>query len=282
MTNIISEIFQPQTKFEGINNIEKLSKMFLSLYKIDLYKDGLDLILTKIDEQDLEFEVKIIKDWDTNVGCFLTQQNNFLDKTIGKIFKKQSLKIVLRQLSIDVLAHEMAHAVDFESKLNLNEDFRKAIGFDMKDRQPQILTLRALNQSVMIDALRKYPPNQFLSELFARYFELLSLSRDVSKNGDFSTQDVMNFFENTTNYIKNTLNPRIRTQINPEIARKTADLIKNVDFSANNEKFSEKVNSFHQKPSDLGSKSWSKNVRSNSSYQESWNKFKQIEDNKDS
>src|SRR6056300_1208758 len=109
MSNIIYQKFSPQTTFEGLNNIDKLCKMFSQLYRIDLYKDGLDLILTKLAQKQLTFEVKIIKDWDTNIGCFLTQQQGVFDKAIGKFFTKKSLKIILRQLSYNVLAHEMAH-----------------------------------------------------------------------------------------------------------------------------------------------------------------------------
>ena len=62
--------------------------MFSQLYRIDLYKDGLDLILTKLSQKQLNFEVKIIKDWDTNIGCFLTEQQSVFDKTIGKFWAK--------------------------------------------------------------------------------------------------------------------------------------------------------------------------------------------------
>ena len=77
----------------------------------------------------------------------------------------------------------MAHALEFESGLNFGDDFRKAIGLDMKDRQAQSLTLRSEIQRLMVDALKSYPAYQFLSELFARYFELLSLSRNIDPSG---------------------------------------------------------------------------------------------------
>lgn len=278
MINLVKQIFSPQTKFEGINNIDRLCLMFSRLYRIDLYKEGLDLILTKLHQKHLFFEVKLIKNWDTNVGCFLTQQQSFFDKTIGKVINKNSLKIILRNLSYNVLAHEMAHAVDFESKINLNEEFAKCIYFDMNNNQSTILTLKSESKRLMIDALKSYPPNQHISELFARYFELLSISRDVCENGNFTTTDVINYFSNTTKFVTDVLNPKLKTQTNKIIANKTLEIVKNIKINDTQEKFSEKINSFHQKKGSLGEKSWSKNTKSNSSYYQAWQKYQQIED----
>ncbi len=68
----LQKIFSSQIRFEGADNSEKFLKSFLDLYRIELFKDGLDLILTKIKEKHLRFEIKVTKGWDTDVGCFLT------------------------------------------------------------------------------------------------------------------------------------------------------------------------------------------------------------------
>lgn len=281
MNDIIKQIFSPQTKFEGINNIDRLCLMFCRLYRIDIFKNGLDLILTKLHQQHLFFDVKIIKDWDTNIGCFLTEQQSFFDKTIGKMFTKKSLKIILRQLSYNVLAHEMAHAVDFESGANLNENFSKSIKLDMQQDKSAILTLKAESKRLMIDALKSYPENQHNAELFARYFELLSISRDVCENGNFTTNDVMNYFANTTKFITEILNLQLKNLVNQSIAKKTTEIANEIKFSNQKENFSDKVNSFHQKTTSSGEKSWSKNVRSNSFYHQSWMNYQQIENKED-
>ncbi len=277
MSQFLQKIIAPQLDFEGVRDEEKFVKLFSDLYRIELFKDGLDLILTKLQEKHLRFEVKIIKGWDTNIGCFLTEKRSVFDQTLGKFFHNRALKIILRKMSYNVLAHEMAHALEYESGVNLGEEFRKAIGFDMKDREPQMLPMRAEVKRLMVDALKSYPPQQFLSELFARYFELLSVSRNVCANGDFTTLDVMNFFENTTNFVTKIFNPQIRAKIAPEIADFTSNLARQVKLSEPQQQFQEKVESFHKRDAS----SWAKNVKSNASWQIGWEKYqKELEEKK--
>ena len=276
MNDFLKSIIIPQLQFDGVIDNEKFVKLFLDLYRIEIFKDGLDLILTKLQQKHLRFEIKEIKGWDTNVGCFLTDHQGVFDRTVGKFFAKTSLKILLRSLHYNVLAHEMAHAMDFESGLDLGSDFRTAIGFDMKDRQASILTLRGEIQRLMVDALKSYPQHQFLNELFARYFELLSISRNVMSNGTFATSDVMSFFENTTNYMTKILNPAIRKKIDPKIAQATIEIARQFKLAAPQQKFQERVESTQKKSGG----SWAKATKSNAMYLDSWNKTKEIEDKK--
>jgi hypothetical protein len=276
MTEFIKKICAPQLEFEGVENLEKFVKTFADLYRIELFKDGLDLILTKMQEKHIKFEVRITKGWDTNLGCFLTEQKSFYDKTLGKVLRKTAPKIILRNLNHNLLAHEMAHALEFESGLNLGEDFRKAIGFDMKNRDPQSITLKAETKRLMVEALKTYPPHQFISELFARYFELLSVSRNVRATGDFTTLEVMEFFENTTNFIEKIFNPQIKSKINPQIAQLTSGLAQQIKLEAPQQKFQERVESIQRKSEG----SWTKGTKSNAMWQEGWKKSQGIEDKK--
>jgi len=260
-----------QSKFENNQDKEKLVDIFIKLYRIEIFKDGLDLILSKLKEKKLQFEIRLIKGWDTNQGCFLTQKRSFIDKAvekIDKIFHRQELKIIIRNLSYNVLAHEMAHCFEFESGISLNEKFLEAITLDMNGREADFLPLRSQIKRLMVDALKNYKPNQFLSELFARYFELLSISRNVCQNGDFQTQEVMNFFINTTNFIDKIFNPLIKKQINIDIADKSSLLIEQIKFNVNEKKFQENFH-FNAKKSEL--KKWTGSVNSNAKWLNDWN-----------
>lgn len=204
---IITEIITPQLHFfEGPNHSEKFTRLFCDLYRIEIFKDGLDLILTQLQKKQLHFDIKEMKGWDTNVGCFLTN------------------KITIRTLTHNVLAHEMAHALAHESKIDLGAEFRQCVAYDMNGREPKIMTLKGEVKRLMIDALKSYPPQQFLSEIFARYFELLSVSRNIVPSGDFATSDVMDFFINVTNFIEKIFNPQIRKKIDPKISTETSQL----------------------------------------------------------
>jgi hypothetical protein len=207
MNEFFGPIIAPQLHFlEGPNHSEKFMRLFFDLYRIEIFKDGLDLILTKMQERSLHFDIKEMKGWDTNVGCFMKG------------------KIILRSLDHTVLAHEMAHAFAHESKIDLGAEFMQCVGHDMKGREPEKMTLKGEVKRLMVDALKSYPTNQFLGEIFARYFELLSISRNVSATGDFTTSEVMDFFVNITNFIEKIFNPQIRKKVDATIAAKTAKL----------------------------------------------------------
>ena len=145
----------------------------------------------------------------------------------------------------------MAHAVDFESGLDLNDDFRQAIYLDLSNTQPTIITLKSHAHRLMIEAVKSYPKNHIINELFARYFEL-SISRDVCSNGDFSTNDVMNYFANTTKYIIQILNPLSKKQIDQIIANQTISVASEVKINNHGQNYREKIDSFHQKQSGDG------------------------------
>lgn len=281
--DFIKEIFAPQLKFEGIDESDKFARFFANLYRIELFKDGLDLILTKVRQRDLLFEVHLVKGWDTNLGCYLTEQSRVFNKVSGVFNRKIKKKIILKSFSVNVLAHEMAHALEFESEINLEKDgFRKAIGFDMKGRKADFLPLRGEIKRLMVDALKAYPQHQFISELFARYFELLSISKNVNEKGAFETAQVMDFFANSTKFVGEIFNPQIRYQIDDDIAKKTLEIAKNVVLEAPKTHFQDGTGSFFKQKGEDGKKSWMKNVKSNAGYQLGWQQYqKQLEDKKD-
>lgn len=272
----LEKIIISQISFEGARQDNKFTKLFFDLYRIELFKDGLDLILSKLQSAELHFEVKYIKGWDTNVGCFLTQPQSFFDKLNNKFFHHKNLKIILRSLNYNVLAHEMAHALEYESKVNLGETFRQAIALDMKGQNAKLLSLDAQIQRLMVEALKAYKPEQFLSELFARYFELLSISRNVVSNGDFTTFEVMDFFVNTTKFIKEIFNPAIRPLIDQNIAKATISIAKNVKLTQPKLNFQDQVESRANK----NQGSWAKGIKSNASWQQSFQRLEQLNDDK--
>jgi len=279
---MIEEILKKQLSFEGADNTAKFVSMFTSLYRIELFKDGLDLVLTKVREGDLKFNVKIIKGWDTNEGCCLTSQNKVYNKVLKAFTNKYSHKITIRSFQVNVMAHEMAHALGIESGLIITEDFRKAVAMDMKDRKPGNIALASAIKRIMVDGVKSYPADKIMTELFARYFELLSLSRNVSLSGDFLTKDVMDFFINTTNWFTKIFNEKIKPQIDLDIAKYSAEQISKDAFKGE-KKFTEKVDSFYKRVDDKKQKSFSANTKSNSAWQKSWNSHEQqlLQNNKD-
>lgn len=271
---MIKDILRQNIHFEGAANLDKFHSIFTSLYNIELFKNGLDLCLTRMAEGNLKFEVKIIKGWDTNVGCYLKDQEKVFNKVLNTFSTKFKHKIIIRNLLVNVVAHEMAHALEVESEIVLNENFRTGIGFDMKDRSPNNPVLKGEIKRIMVEGVKTYPQHQIISELFARYFELLSLSRDVEHNGGFTTEEVTEFFANSTKWLNQVFNPKIKDKIDLAIARHTSGLIARDTFKTE-KKFAHKVDSFYKKVDEKGQKTWSANVKSNAAWQKSWQQYDQ-------
>ena len=175
----------------------------------------------------------------------------------------------------------MAHALEAEGGIVLNEDFRKAIGFDMKDRKPQNIALAGAIKHLMVEDVKSYSSNQIISELFSRYFELLSMSQDVQTHGDFLTKDVMDFFANTTRFLDQVFNPRIKAKVDIAIAKHSAKLIEEKAFKQE-PKFAHKVDYFYKKIDEKVQKTWGANVKSNAAWQKSWQKHEAALENKNS
>lgn len=213
------------------------------------------------------------------MGCYLTEQSRVFNKFAGVFSQKIKKKIIIKSFLHNVLAHEMAHAVDFESGLDLDQGFRSAIGVDMKNRA-NLVSLQAEIKRLMVDALKAYPKEQFVAELFARYFELLSICHDVIGRGAFETRQVYEFFGNVDAFIRRVFNPKIRTKIDAKIAAKTEEITREVNLKKAKISFQDQTSSsnFHKKLGEDGKKSFAKNVRSNADYLNSWKKFEAIED----
>jgi hypothetical protein len=271
--DFIANIFAKQTEHKSSQDLTNLVNLFYNLYNISFFKDGLDLILTKLSVAKLNFAIIEKKDWDTNVGCFLTSKNTFFHKALNLFTHHTTEKIIIRKLSANVLAHEMAHALEFASKKPLTATFQNTIRQDLAGADTAIITLKTEINRLINSDLKLYKPEQYPSELFARYFELLSLSRNVCFNGNFTTEQVIQLFPQTTNFLVNYFNPLIANQINSEIAYETSKIKTQTNQSNRNSEpnFTSTINSQKQ---EIRNKGWARTISSNHIWQESWEKIK--------
>lgn len=255
-----------QTHFEGVDQYNLFLKKFLNLYHIPFYKDGLDLILSKIFLKQVNFEIKIIKNWDTNVGCYLTEKKKVYNKIIGAFTNILDHRIIIRQLSENVLAHEIAHFVEIESQISLDNNFKKAIITDLRNNSTGNIALKAEIKRIFIDQVKQYPENQIISEFFARFFEIYALSKEILPKSAFTINEVDDYFINSKNWIKNNFYTKIKSKIDQNITKISFDLINNPNFKENH-KFTDRTNSFYTKEDNSGKTSWSANVKSNSDWE---------------
>ena len=276
--DFLRQLLIKKVNCQSSHDLQKLVNLFYSLYYIPYFKDGLDLILTKITNNKLTLAIVEMQDWDTNVGCFLVTKTSFFDKAINLVKYHNLQQIIIRKLKINVLAHEMAHALEFASKKPLGLDFEQIIRYDLKQVNTAIITLKTAVKTLIDGDLKLYHPRQYPSELFARYFELLSLSRDVCSNGEFTTKQVAELFPRTSNFLLNNFNRLIVNQIDPEIAFKTskiADL--NINIATEKINFSENIASKQEKIRQQG---WAKTINSNHKWQQAWENQQKNPNNK--
>ncbi|MFT5795066.1 MAG: hypothetical protein ACI9W5_000011 [Ulvibacter sp.] len=274
LTQEISSRFNPlkaQIHFEGVNRYDLFLKKLLNLYHIPFYKSGLDLILTKSFEKKVNFDIKIIKDWDTNVGCYLTEKKKIYNKIIGTFTHILDHKIIIRKLSENVIAHEVSHFVEIESGIMLDQNFKNAMITDLSNNSTGNIALKAEINRLFIEQVKPYPQNQIISEFFARFFEIYAISKELSTISAFSIAEIDNYFVNTRNWIKNDFYPKIRSKINQNISRTTFDLINDPNFKQTH-KFTDKTESFYKRVDNTGKKTWSANVGSNAEWEGKFNK----------
>ena len=85
----------------------------------------------------------------------------------------------------------------------------------------------------------------------------------------------MDFFVNTTKFIKEIFNPQIQKITNQAIAQQTLEIVKNVKLTTPTLEFSKQFESRAQKNT-----SFAKSIKSNASWQASWQKTQEIDEKK--
>jgi hypothetical protein len=207
------------------------ARFFRELYRIPLFKYGLDLTLTKADVGLMEFEVVQLQFRGTLAGCCLTTEQRIYNKFIKAFFKRHKHKIILRDLTVDTLMHEIAHALEKESGLDISKDFAAAFKADMANYDNAHMNLRRGIDQIIMKELTLYPKEKINSELLARYFQLIATAKEVAGyKGDFhfKTADVFQLFPSTTKWIEEIFNESLKKQIDKKIAQASSELIKNL------------------------------------------------------
>ena len=179
--------------------------LFKELYKVPLFKIGLDVSLTKAEIGNLKFNIQDTKQKTSLHGCCITKKKTIFNKAFGSFMQSHSHIVEIKTLTADVLMHEIAHSLEFESKINLSTEFANIFQYDLKKiNKGHLLIKDAINQILYKD-LTLYKKSQYNSEFLARYFELLARSKEV---GGFTGQyhftliEIINCFPNVTKWIE--------------------------------------------------------------------------------
>ena len=256
IVDIVSK--QTTSKFSG--DKERFLKKFQQLYHLEILHPSLNLIVSKCKNSQVKFVIEPLKNWDRCVGhC---QTKGFFGK-IGDMFSRNLTHTInIKTVEHDIIMHEMAHAVEKTSGIDLNGDFRKVLGNDMRNRFSHNLQVASAVENVMKNELKSYKLNNIMEELFARYFEMLAMSYEVGgfSRYQFKYNDIVNYFENTTLWVKEYFNPLISKLIDGEVGKAGKIFAENLE--PYNKSWADDAKSTHYNYDENGKKNWASGTKS--------------------
>lgn len=226
-----------------------------SLYAHKWLKNFLDFVATKIWKQELRFVLQEKQDFSLAAGSCrtveCTQNANAAKKYV----------ITLKKIASDVLLHEIAHMLEQEliKILDLNQ-FAYALMDDIKECDNPVWS-QVLRQ-LCINELKMYAKNEYLSELFARYFQLFGSVKETAYNtavnGDIA--QLTRVLSRSTTELERQLNSggEWKVLIYPQLALVSQQLVA-VGQAANNEgNFQRKIGPEHHIAKGSNHSKWQK------------------------
>lgn len=247
-----------QSKFQG--DKEKFLRKFEQLYQLEILRPSLNLIVSKCKRGETSFVVMPKNTWDRCEGhC---QTKGFFGKVGDMFSRKLSHEIVIKTIESDIIMHEIAHAVEKTSAIDLNGDFRKVLGIDMNGRVSSNLQVAPAVSSVMKNELKSYKINNIMEELFARYFEMLAMSYEVGgfSRYQFKYEDIIEYFQNTTLWVREYFNPLISKMIDGTIEDESIKLVEKL--KPYEKKWADDVKQTHYNFNQNGTKNWASGTKS--------------------
>jgi hypothetical protein len=223
--------FMSLMPLEAIENIllagdERMSKDFMSvvrlLYRFDIFKPLLDLCASLAKQKRLTFKMQPRKFYTIDEGNCLTHTSH----KDGKIHRQYI--ITIKQISGDVIIHEISHMLEKESDIQLDGMFMEAAYSDIGTQHSANVALNALVRRVMVLELETYPKLQHPAELFARFFQVMAMSKDVvghAADSGHKVEDVYKAFPNIIKWFAEIAYPLFMSKIDAEIAQQSRKYI---------------------------------------------------------
>ena len=240
----IDKILTRSLSFDDHQKIADFIGSFKELYKVPLFKVGLDVILTKAELGLVKFQLQEKNITETYHGCCITKQETLFNKIFSSFSKNYKHVINIRTLTVDVIMHEIAHALEKESKINLQDEFASIFATDLKNTKHSHINIQLAIKQIIFKELNLYPNSQHNSELLARFYELLAMSKEVGhyhNNYHFKLNEILSLFYNTVEWIDKVFNDNLKSQILDHIP----PLSKNIKFDQNLRNFTRKHKSLH-------------------------------------
>lgn len=244
---------------------------FKQLYQLPILRPILNLMATKAKNNLVEFKVEPSKVWNRLAGHCETE--GVFDR-VAKFFSRKNI-ILIKSITPEVIIHEIAHAAEKELQIDLDADFRRVLGLDMRQQHTNIQVERAV-ETIMKQQLKDYKADNVMEELFARYFELLAMSYEVNGWGQyqFYYKDISEYFKNTTKWIEEIFNDAVSKKIEEDVRKASKNFVKKlVPYQKEWIKKTKSIHSKTCKPDSIGK--WTGITKSTGDWEKSWKQYEE-------
>lgn len=226
--------------------------LFKELYKIGFFKVGLDVVLTKAELGSIKFRVFPQGSGDVLKGCCITKESSFFHKIYQCFIRDYNHVVEIKYLDVHVIMHEIAHILEIESKICLNDEFERILRDDLCNLKKAHISLHNAIKKVMFHEIQLYPKKQHNSEYLARFYQLIAMSREIVVYDDdfhFKLEEILSLFPNTVDWICDVFNENLKVKVASHIDKMT----QNIEFDRNLRGFSRRNKSVHR---DKENKQW--------------------------
>ncbi len=197
-------------------------KIFQHLYSQPIFKNILDIVVTKCSLGELKFVVQNARFFDIDAGNCVTMVG---DQGIANAIKKRRKYIItIKKLACDIIMHEIGHMLENELShlLNLNQ-FANIMMYEINSVQ---IYMQSLVRSLFVEQLDGYPQSQHVGELFARFFQFFAgadeFAYQSSISAKYNLRHAISVFPRTLELLDSQLSNAWSDLIDPKIAADSA------------------------------------------------------------
>ena len=204
------------------------------LYQYEIFKNILDLTVTKILQGHLKFIVKNALIFDLDAGNCQTVELIGDGGMLGWFKPKRNYRITIKKITSEVIIHEICHMVEKEiAEFFSLEQFSRDLLTDMYYLKSNNPALQQKAKSLFVDELRSYPEQQRQGELFVRYFQLFAGSQEVyygdANMGRYNIAQLLKILPLATRSLEQQLKNRWMDLIDNRVANASKSYVKNIE-----------------------------------------------------
>lgn len=203
------------------------------LYRIPLFACMLNAVITKIKHKEAEFKLMPLRSWDRVLGhcATATKEIKAQESVFNKGLFTKHHTIVIRSITPTIIIHEVGHAIEHIAGINVNGDFKTNLYDDFRANNSSSIQLKSAVKDVMQEQLKSYKLEQTMVELFARFFEMLAMSKEVGGWGNyqFELEDISIYFSNTVAWANDCLVPILKKKTDRDIEKASIDFVNSIE-----------------------------------------------------